>query len=150
MVHITKSAESLLQSVYSQSQPGVWDTFSTDFQFKAVETDCILRWEVLKNPPSSSDCILERWLKLGGFGLSSFFTSVVDSQVLFSFACHKAPPNSAEQKSTQHLHDNPFEGSLTTLLIAHVASLQHGRQLDFYVTLLGGFYGMSTSFVSRS
>ena len=61
MVHITKSAESLLQSVYSQSQPGVWDTFSTDFQFKAVETDCILRWEVLKNPASSSDCTGTCW-----------------------------------------------------------------------------------------
>ena len=61
MVHITKSAESLLQLVQSQSQPGVWDTFSTDFQFKVVKTDCILRWKVLKNPASSSDCTGTCW-----------------------------------------------------------------------------------------
>ena len=36
--------------------------------------------------------------------------------------------------------DNSLEGSLTTLLIAHVATLQSGRQLEFYVTLLGVFY----------
>ena len=59
--------------------------------------------------------------------------------MLFSLACHKVPPNSAEQKSTPHLHDNSLEGSLTTLLIAHVATLQSGRQLEFYVTLLGIF-----------
>ena len=61
MVHLSKSAESLLQSVHSQSQPGVWDTFPTDFQFKVVKTDCILRWKVLKNPPSSSDCTGTCW-----------------------------------------------------------------------------------------
>ena len=48
-------------------------------------------------------------------------------------------PNSAEQKSTIHLSVNSLEGSLTTLLIAHLATLQSGRQLEFYVTLLGVF-----------
>ena len=61
MVHLNKSAESLLQSVHSQSQPGVWDTFPTEFQFKVVERYYILRWKVLKNPASSSDCTGTCW-----------------------------------------------------------------------------------------
>ena len=49
IVHINKSeTESLLQAVHSLRQPGVWDTFPTDFQFKVVKTDCILRCKVFK------------------------------------------------------------------------------------------------------
>ena len=58
--------------------------------------------------------------------------------MLFSLACHKVPQT--EQKTAPHLSVNSLEGSLTTLLIAHVATLQSGRQLEFYVTLLGVFF----------
>ena len=61
----------------------------------------------------------------------------MDSQVLFSLVCHKVPPNSAEQKSTPRLYDNPFVGSLTTLLIAHLATLDLGDRLETYVVLTG-------------